>query len=373
MKEIFRWIVIIFGTCVILLVLAVIGFRAYNGNETKESKLKRSDKSFQENKSIHQGFVEVYSKEGKLLHRYGKNMKEEDSYVLASITKLYTHALVYALVDQGKMDLKEKISSILPEEEWKGINIIAGKEYSDQITLQHLIDQNSGLADYETDKIQGQEVLMERLMKEDFPISPKDAIELTKNLEGKGEPGSSKAYYSNLNAILLGRAIEEKTGMALEEAMNHYIFKPLNLEKTKLISQDQEIIPFYVEEKTLDRPLYIQSSLAPGGLVSTGKENFIFLQAFFTGKLFNEKHLENPSFRSIQFFPLKYGAGMMEVELPFLLSPFIDCPEILGHSGSTGSFAFYCPQREIYIVGSMNQVKQQPFQVVYNYLDAFKK
>lgn len=366
-------IVRIVGLLALILMLGLAGFRLINAGRSRDQKLAHCDQSFEKNKSIHQGFVEVYAQDGNLLHRVEKNMTKEDLFQLASITKLYTHAVTYALVDEGQIDLDDRISDLLPEDLWKGINVKDHQDLSDQITIKHCLDQNSGLADYETDSIKGKASVMDRLMKEDFALSPLDAIALTRDLEGKYEPGSSKAYYSNLNAILLGLVIEQKTGLSLEDAMEKYIFSPLKLTETRLIAQDQKVVPLCVGAESLDRVKYTASALAPGGLVSTSQEVFIFLDAFFSGQLFDIKHIENPEFRALQFFPLEYGSGMMKMQLSFLMSPLIDAPEIRGHSGSTGSFAFYCPERQVYIIGTINQVKTQPFQVIFQYLDAFKK
>lgn len=41
--------------------------------------------------------------------------------------------------------------------------------------------------------------------------------------------------------------------------------------------------------------------------------------------------------------------------MPRILSPFYPVPDMLGHSGSTGSVAFYVPEMDLYITGSINQ------------------
>lgn len=35
---------------------------------------------------------------------------------------------------------------------------------------------------------------------------------------------------------------------------------------------------------------------------------------------------------------------------------FIGKGELIGHSGSTGSFAFYYPEKEMFLVGDLNQM-----------------
>jgi hypothetical protein len=44
--------------------------------------------------------------------------------------------------------------------------------------------------------------------------------------------------------------------------------------------------------------------------------------------------------------------------MPRILSPFQPVPEMIGHSGSVGSVAFYVPEMEVYIVGTTNQQDQ---------------
>ena len=56
------------------------------------------------------------------------------------------------------------------------------------------------------------------------------------------------------------------------------------------------------------------------------------------------------------FFPMQYGWGMMRINLPRAFSPFKPFPEYVGHSGSTGSFAYRCPEKSLYLVGTVNQV-----------------
>lgn len=41
--------------------------------------------------------------------------------------------------------------------------------------------------------------------------------------------------------------------------------------------------------------------------------------------------------------------------MPRIMSPFQPIPDIIGHSGSTGSVAFYVPDMDIYITGTINQ------------------
>ena len=81
----------------------------------------------------------------------------------------------------------------------------------------------------------------------------------------------------------------------------------------------------------------------------------IFLKLFFGGYFFPKKRLyELKRWNSI-FFPFKYGIGIQKFTIPRILSPFRPVFEMIGHAGSTGAVAFYVPDLDIYITGSINQ------------------
>jgi len=80
-----------------------------------------------------------------------------------------------------------------------------------------------------------------------------------------------------------------------------------------------------------------------------------FLKAFFNGYFFSMKTLKELEKWNNIFFPFKYGIGIQKFYMPRFLSPFKTIPDMIGHSGSTGSVAFYVPDKDIYITGTVNQ------------------
>jgi hypothetical protein len=51
-------------------------------------------------------------------------------------------------------------------------------------------------------------------------------------------------------------------------------------------------------------------------------------------------------------WPIEYGIGLMRFELPRILTPFRPVPAVIGHTGSLGSWLFYCPARDLYLAGT---------------------
>jgi D-alanyl-D-alanine carboxypeptidase len=65
---------------------------------------------------------------------------------------------------------------------------------------------------------------------------------------------------------------------------------------------------------------------------------------------------------------------MMRIKLPRVFSPLQPIPELIGHSGSTGSFAYYCPEKALYLAGTMNQITAQrrTFQLIIQIANALQ-
>lgn len=277
--------------------------------------------------------------------------------------------MIFNLIDEGKLAYDTRVVDVLGDSVY-GINVIDGQDYSDQITIRHLIDQTSGLADYETDKMPDGSVLIDQLPGGDVPIDYEESLRLTKQLSGRFAPGTgNKAYYSNMNANLLAKIAEVTTGEPIVDLFETYVYQPLNLQRTGIDSEGN-YQSFYSGDTALTLPEYLSSSPAAGGVVSTNQELMTFLQAFMSGELFDQQHITNPDFKSVQFFPVKYGSGMMSLSMPLIMSPILPAPQIIGHSGSTGSFAYYHPESDTYITGTVNQTDVQPFEYIYRLIDS---
>jgi CubicO group peptidase (beta-lactamase class C family) len=73
-------------------------------------------------------------------------MRPDTPYFIASVTKMYTAAIVLRLHQEKRMKLDEPISQYLPASLTRGIHIYKGTDYSDQIKVFQLVNQTSGLA-----------------------------------------------------------------------------------------------------------------------------------------------------------------------------------------------------------------------------------
>lgn len=288
------------------------------------------------------------------------NLAPETQYFIASTTKLYVTAIIQKLRASGKLSLDDTISKFLPTPVVNGLHVYKGVDYSAAITVRQLLAQTSGIPDYFQGKQASGKSLEDELMAgQDRYWSFEDSVALSKRMKPPFAPGAKgKALYSDTNFQLLGRIIEVSTGKTIAQAMADLLFAPLGLRKTYLYteSSDPRPAPLYYKARPLPIPQAMTSFAADGGIVSTAGESMLFLKAFFGGRLFPPDYLAEMKVWNRIFFPLQYGVGLTKFQLPRLFLPFQPQPELLGHSGLSGAFAYYAPEKEIYLTGTVNQI-----------------
>lgn len=308
-------------------------------------------------KHIHEAVVLVENGAGDFSYDQSYGGKDIDTPLLiASITKLLTTTCIFFLKEQGKLSLDDQVTKYFGEEILNDLHIYKSEDYSKQLTLAHLLYQTSGLPDiFEEGHIK------QRVLQQDLSFTFEETIKETKQLSPHFAPQFSKrAHYADVNFDMLGKIIETVTELPLEEVYKQFICEPLGLEYTYLPTKETDIIPkVYYKNRSLARPKSIKSIRASGGAVSTARELMIFIKAFFNGKLFHEKIFHKLSVRNklqLPMYPIRYGAGYMIVPLSGLATLFMGKGELIGHSGSSGSFAFYEPQKDLFFVGDINQM-----------------
>jgi len=308
----------------------------------------------------------------------GMAMTPDTPYFIASVTKMYTAAIILRLHEEMHINLDAPISQYLPNSLIRGIHIYKGTDYSDRIKVSELVNQSSGLADFEADKPRGGKSVLDELKAgHDRSIDTVEAIEIVRGLSPHFPPGTrGKAYYSNTNYRLLGEIIESVTAKSMTANFDEMIINPLGLQHTYLYecttSRSNDVpATIYLKGAPAYVPRYLASNTSDGGIVSTASECILFLRAFFEGKLFSKTLFERMMTWNSIFFPLRYGYGLMYFQLPRFFWP-TPLPEFIGHSGSIGSFAFICPSQSLYLAGTVNQIASpaKPFFLMINLIQA---
>jgi len=311
-----------------------------------------------------------------------EKMQVDTPYFIASVTKMYAGAVIMQFHHKKLLDLDDPISKYLPAELIRGIHTYEGTDYVDKIKVVHLLSHTSGLADYFQQKQRNGKNVSDILdEKGDFGWDLKEIMRIHRDeLSPRFVPGeANKAFYSDTNFQLLGAIIETVADKPLAQVFDEVIFKPLELENSYLFTLSsrkarQEPARIWFDDKALDAPKAMESFGPDGGIVATARECIAFTRAFFGGSLFPKSYLGDMKKWHGIFFPLEYGYSLMRFKLPRIMSPFKPAPELIGHSGSTASFSFYYPKKDLYLAGTLNQVKQpsRPFQLMLKVINAVK-
>jgi len=301
-------------------------------------------------------------------------MTPETPIFIASITKLYTAAAVMRLYENGKIALDDPIAKYLPQDLIKGIHVFEGKDYTGKLTIRHLLSHTSGLPDYYTEKGQDGKNLFEKIVDNPEHLwSAEETIALARDsLKPHFSPGDS-VFYSDTNYQLLGKIIETVTDKPLHTVFKELFFEPLGLQKTWMVGCSEpakalSALPadVYYQDRNITKTRLNAAYWADGGIVSSGQDGVCFLRALKEVRILKTETLAlMQNWRKLDF-PLQYGYGIMYVEFPWYMQKMMKLPPVWGHSGSTGSFLYYCEKMDLYLAGTINQTDApvKPFRLM---------
>ena len=308
---------------------------------------------------IHEAILFVENSNGSFSEGFGYGGRDLDtSMIIASITKMFTTACVLKLCEEGQISLKDKIALYFDVEQLKGLHVYKGREYSFDLTISDLLFQTSGLPDsFEAGNI-------DSVLQNDIYTTFAESLAETKKQKPHFAPNTgNKAYYANINFDLLGEILVKVTGKSLVEIYKQMIFVPLGLSHTYLIVGENDFVPHvYYDGQKFERPKTFASKGASGGCISTPRDLITFSKSFWGGSLFDKTVLKLLAvYKGVQANkgPIKYGGGYMQIPLNGITTLFMGKGELVGHSGSTGSFMFYYSEKDLHFVGDLAQFKNQ--------------
>jgi D-alanyl-D-alanine carboxypeptidase len=276
-------------------------------------------------------------------------------------------AIVMQLRAEGLVDIDAPAAKYLAPGVMDGIHVLAGIDYSDRVTVRELLAHTSGIADYFEQKRSSGGTQIGDALERDVAWTFDDVLRITiEQMAPHFAPSTSgKAYYSDTNYQLLGALIEQVTGMTFEQALERRIIVPLSLSRTYPFTRDtidryDSVAAMLYGSKPAVIPKAMASVRADGGIVSSAGDGLIFLKAFMGGDLFPSAYLDEMQAHWNRVFPpLQYGVGLMLFALPRYYSPLQPIPPMVGHSGASGAVLYRVPELDLYISGTVNQIKKR--------------
>ncbi|MFN3978950.1 MAG: serine hydrolase domain-containing protein [Caldilinea sp.] len=308
-------------------------------------------------------------------HPDGTPMHADTPIWIASVTKLYIASSILKLYERGLIHLDAPMSTYLPQSLIGGLHRLGGVDYTEQITVHHLLGHLTGLPDYLDSRPKGEKTLIEQLIERDFGFTIVDMLDTVRHKLTPHFPPQPldarrpKVRYSDTNYQLLIAIIETVTSQPIHAVFANLLFEPLGLGHTwHPAAQPESVKPatIWIDKQPLHIPLAMRSF---GDLSSTVADLLKFMRALIRGKVFDDpatvnlmtQHWHTFGFslnpvRTSPGWPIQYGLGMMRFHIPRFFSPLRPTPPVIGHSGATGSWLFYCPDLDVYFAGTVNQI-----------------
>lgn len=250
----------------------------------------------QKNKRIGSAVLVLLS-HGKIVEEvsYDVDLKEDSQdklYLLCSVSKAVSAWGVMKLVEEGKIGLDEPILPYLTRWKFPG-----SEEFSDQVTVRHLLSHTSGLVDG---------FGFSGFLLDEGRQTPEESLQFPKDAN-MGEPhpaiiqfrpGSGMSY-SSAGYTILQLLIEELTGKQFNEYMKEQVLLPLGMQYAtydteELVAQNRlnQLVPNYDSELNT-HPHRKHTMMAGGSLRLTPHEMALFLQAYFHERLLTQSTIQS--------------------------------------------------------------------------------
>lgn len=273
----------------ILLIFSVIFLGSCGSEKMLEQRLIEVDQIFADYDSLEMPGAAVMIIEGGnvLLQKgYGiadfKNniaVSTNTNFRLASVTKQFTAMSILQLIERGELSLTTTLTDIFE----------AFPDYGKTITIEHLLQHTSGIADY------GPMASMDvgRQFKD------KDVLEFTIALERADFPVGEKHEYSNTAYVVLTQVLEKITGQTFREHLKENIFGPAGMENTLAYENGINEVSNRAYGYTIQEDGIVETDqnkwsalLGDGGIYSNLEDLYKWDQALYTDKLLGQDYMD---------------------------------------------------------------------------------
>lgn len=197
----------------------------------------RAMRDFMVSRKVSAGALAI-TRNSRLVFARGYSWAEDDSqatqatslFRIASLSKPVTSAAIVKLVEDGKLRLDEKVVDILPYGFPEGRRPDPNLK---DVTILHLLQHLGGWDRGESFDPMFADERISKALDAPAPISQGDIITYMNGQPLQHEPGTKYAY-SNYGYCLLGRVIEQRTGMAYDDYVKERVLSPLGITGMKL-------------------------------------------------------------------------------------------------------------------------------------------
>jgi CubicO group peptidase (beta-lactamase class C family) len=246
-------------------------------------------------------------------------------YRIGSITKMFTVAMIFQMVEEEKLKLSDTLDKFFPQIPNAG-----------KITIEHILTHRSGIHDF--------------IREPDFrawslvPRTKDETLAFIARGKPDFEPGE-KRNYSNAAYVILGYVVEKVAGKPYQDVLKKRITGKLGLKDTYAgtgktdVGKKESFSYSYAGDWKQHEEMDLSVPGGAAAIISTSSDLVKFIQALFDGKLISPENFDR----------MKNGMGMSENK--------IGDKTVYGHSGGTDGFSstvFYLPEEKLAVAYTAN-------------------
>ena len=222
---------------------------------------------------------------------------------LASVSKVITATAILKLVDQKKLTLDQKVTTLL-----------ANFPYPD-VTVKTLLNHRSGMRNYAY--FTGEKGIWDRHK----ILSNQDILDImaTKKIDLEFKT-DTRFSYCNTNFAMLALIIEKVTALSYEDAMKKLIFTPLDMKDTYVFDYERDkgtAVPSYRNNSKVALD-YLDAIYGDKNIYSTARDLLKFDQGRNSALFFNPELLKQAyiGYSNEHVGQNNYGLGMRMINWP---------------------------------------------------------
>jgi CubicO group peptidase (beta-lactamase class C family) len=278
-----------------------------------------------------------------------KPLTAANRFRIGSITKMFTAAVIFQLVEDKKLKLTDTLDKFFPQ--------IAN---ANKITIGHILAHRSGIHDSLIDKNL-------RLVSKTEPITKEQLLALIAKGKPDFEP-DAKHLYSNSGYAILGLIVEKVTGNPYEESLRKRITSKIGLKDTYVatgnidISKNEALTYMNLggDWKTVEET-HPSNLFSAGAIISTPNDLAKFIQALFEGKIISTESLTLMK-------TMRDGDGIGMEPFNFAGKTFY------GHTGGAdnyGAWLAYLPEEKVAVAYTTNAKVYPVKEIVSGVMDIY--
>lgn len=310
-----------------LLFISLLGACRLWGQESWHDTVQKVEQVFSRYKPGRPGAQLAIARNGKVIFskawgmaelQHGIPMTTGSILEIASVSKQFVAAAILHLEQEGKLSLEDEVTKYIPEI----------PSYGAPIRIRHLLQQTSGLRDWEnlvdmagwpsTTRTHGHAHAL-------YIIARQKALNHT--------PGAEHSY-SNSNYVLLAMIVQKASGISLSDYTSKIIFEPAGMQSTSWRTSFRKVVPRRATAYVKSGDDYYENmSISNAATMLSTAEDLIRWNEFYLRDRFG-----NPSLLSKQLHAEPFGNGMTNSYRSGLLVDSMHGYQRIGHTGATAGY-----------------------------------